>query len=126
MEEEESKVTDQKEYNHEFIKDLEVSYLDEEEHTGGTLVKCTHYAHYKCLNNYLTSNESDRRKSEIRKTIGLNFNTFQCPLCKHISNVLFPGDTLGGYAFNKLDRPDFDQVKLFHFFTNMVSKIVRC
>jgi hypothetical protein len=63
--------------------------------TGATLIKCSHYSHFKCLTEYLTSNESDTRKRETRKIIGLDFSTFQCPLCKHIANVLLPCGTLG-------------------------------
>ena len=31
----------------------------------------------------------------MRKIIGLDFSTFQCPLCKHTANVLLPCGTLG-------------------------------
>lgn len=65
--------------------------------TGGTLIKCSHYAHYKCLASYLTANEKDQRKRDLRKIIGLDFETFQCPLCKHIANVLLPCGTLTNY-----------------------------
>lgn len=53
--------------------------------------------HYKCLNEYLTTQEKDQKRFEIKKLIGLDFDNFQCPLCKHVANVLFPCDTLKNY-----------------------------
>jgi hypothetical protein len=69
-----------------------INCLEVRNGTGGTLVKCAHYAHSKCLIAYLTANESDSRKRDMRKIIGLDFDTFQCPLCKHVANVLLPCD----------------------------------
>ena len=80
---------------------LDINYLDYIHQTGGTLTKCSHYAHYKCLVAYLTANEQDQRKRDLRKIIGLDFETFQCPLCKHIANVLLPCDTLAYYEVQR-------------------------
>jgi hypothetical protein len=71
-----------------------INCLSKKSGTGATLIKCSHYSHFKCVTEYLTSNESDPRKRDTRKIIGLDFSTFQCPLCKHIANVLLPCGTL--------------------------------
>ena len=89
------------------MEELDINCLDFINGTGGTLIKCSHYAHYKCLVSYLTTNEQDQRKREMRKIIGLGFDTFQCPLCKHIANVLLPCDTLSHYHDHKLLQKDF-------------------
>lgn len=102
----------------------DVSYLEYINGTGGTLIKCSHYAHYKCLSSYLTANEADQNKRNIRKIIGLDFNNFQCPLCKHIANVLLPCDTMTGYTENKVYQQDFNQYDLLEFHTRLLSKIV--
>ncbi len=62
--------------------------------TGPVFQKCTHFAHQDCLNEYLVSNESDFEKGEMRRMIGLDLNTFQCPLCKRPSNCLLPSLSL--------------------------------
>ena len=105
------------------IKDLGIDYLNEKHGTGGTLIKCTHFSHYSCLNTYLTTNETDKRKSDIRKLVGLDFETFQCPLCKHISNVLYPHDNLRN--FHKIPKKDFHPYELLEFMTNLFSKILK-
>ncbi len=53
-----------------------INCLNKKRGTGATLIKCSHYSHYKCLTEYLTANESDARKRDLRKIIGLDFNTF--------------------------------------------------
>jgi len=74
---------------------------------------------------YLTANESDGRKRDLRKIIGLDFETFQCPLCKHIANVLLPSDSLTCYQEAKLYQKDFSPYNLLEFHTRIISKIVQ-
>jgi len=61
-------------------------------------VKCQHSAHIKCLQDYQLSAETDMRKREIKKIIGLDFDTYQCPLCKHVSNALIPSVSLKNFS----------------------------
>lgn len=77
--------------------DVYLNCIDNSEKTGGTIIKCMHYSHAKCLQSFLTTNEADSRKRDFKKLIGLDFQTFQCPLCKHISNILLPCDNLSNY-----------------------------
>ena len=55
------------------LQELEINCLHKTTGTGGTLIKCSHYAHYKCLMSYLVANEQDQRKREVRKMIGIDF-----------------------------------------------------
>lgn len=96
-----------------------------DEGTGGTVIKCSHYSHYKCLNNFLTLNQADHRKAEFRKLIGLDLQTFQCPLCKHISNGLIPYDSLRNFDQNKYDYKDFDMFSLVEAYTRFISRILQ-
>lgn len=41
------------------VKDLNLNYLHEQSFTGGTMTKCSHYSHQKCLNNYLKTCQED-------------------------------------------------------------------
>eukprot|EP00347_Sterkiella_histriomuscorum_P017752 403348132 len=109
----------------ETLRTLDLSYLTEHQKTGGTIIKCSHYSHYKCLNDYLITNESDIRKRESRKLIGLDFNNFQCPLCRHLSNGLIPCDTLQNYNERKFDQSDFNQIDLLQIYSNFLSKIFK-
>jgi hypothetical protein len=51
---------------------------------------CPHYVHYKCINDYLLVCANNDRNN--RKIIGLTFKMFQCPLCKSLSNSVFPAE----------------------------------
>lgn len=54
----------------------DISCLDYVHGTGATFTKCSHYSHFSCLTNYLTLNESDQQKRNMRKIIGFDFDTF--------------------------------------------------
>jgi hypothetical protein len=73
MEEEEKKeeLKEELKISEETMFDLK--YLNEMK-TGGVLLKCTHYAHYKCLNEYLVSQASNIRKIDMRKLIGFEID----------------------------------------------------
>ncbi|CDW74007.1 zinc finger family protein [Stylonychia lemnae] len=107
------------------LRDLDLSYLNETELTGGTMIKCSHYSHFKCLNSYLTAKEADVRKRELSKMIGLDHKTFQCPLCRHLSNGLIPFETLDNYNENKYTQRDFDQYLLLSQIVGYLSRIIQ-
>jgi len=72
--------------------DVHAPYLNSETDTAGTLIKCNHFAHMSCLNNYLTSKETDMSlfQRNLQQILGLSIETFLCPVCKQISNTLHP------------------------------------
>ena len=90
------------------------NYLHGDSGTGGTIVRCTHYAHFECLSNYLAANESSMSKRDLRKIIGLSLDNYQCPLCKHLANVLFP-------CYTDLNNGNQG---LLQFYTDLISKIM--
>lgn len=49
--------------NHIFTKNLfeslDLNYLNSETKSAAYFIKCSHHAHFKCLNNYLTANETN-------------------------------------------------------------------
>jgi hypothetical protein len=103
------------------LKEIDLSYLHEVDYAGANIIKCRHYSHYKCINNYLVANEADPRKRDLRKIIGLDLETFQCPLCKQIANVLFPSNSLEKYEENKLYQKDFNKNSLIDFYSTFFS-----
>lgn len=78
------------------------------------------------MNEYLIVNESDERKREIRKIIGLDLKTFQCPLCKQISNSLLPTETLSDMSQQVKNAKDLDINNVLDFFATFYSKILYC
>ena len=57
----------------------------------------------------------------MRKVIGLDFSTFQCPLCKHIANVLLPCSTMGEGLITKISKDK--AYTILEFQTRLLSKI---
>eukprot|EP00347_Sterkiella_histriomuscorum_P012442 403368557 len=98
-----------------YVKDLQPNFLVQEDFTGGTLIKCSHYAHSKCLSKYIETQENDEDMRKERKILGLGQKTHQCPLCKQLSNILLPADDLssvfkGNVQINILQNKQVSQI----------------
>ena len=59
----------------------------------------------------------------MRKIIGLDFKTFQCPLCKHIANVLLPVGTMSDGGVSQL--PKQKAYDLLDFELRILSQILK-
>eukprot|EP00347_Sterkiella_histriomuscorum_P006425 403352821 len=105
-----------------YAKELQPNFLVQEDFSGGTLIKCSHYAHSKCLSKYIETQENDEDMRKERKILGLGQKTHQCPLCKQLSNILLPADDLssvlkGNVQINILQNKQVSQIytELFKF-----------
>ncbi|CDW91208.1 zinc finger family protein [Stylonychia lemnae] len=109
-------------FNH--LRVLQLNYLDSESYTGGTLIKCPHFAHLTCLENYQKSQKFDQIMAEENEIVGINpLTTFQCPLCKSLANILFPIENLSNFqgGINEL----MENKKILKYYKNLIEQIMR-
>ena len=67
------------------MNNVDLSYLNQNSKSGAVFVTCKHFAHFKCLSNYIdyivADTDIDNLVSKMDSGLDIGAKQFQCPVC---------------------------------------------